>query len=84
MKKIEEKMVAAVKGSRNFKCSNTEVKVEDGVITVLLFGNEIMRKTPTRISYCSCGYPTVTTASRLRALGANVTLKRNERKLIFN
>ena len=75
MKAIEKKMVAAVQGGYNFKESNTEVICNDGEIRVLLFGNEIYRKTPVMVSYNDAGWPTVTTASRLRTLGVNCTHK---------
>lgn len=77
MNKLEQNMVAAVNGGYNWKSGNTEVRVNDGVTIVLLHGNEIFRKTPVMTSYSDAGWPTKTTASRLRSLGANITLHPN-------
>jgi len=89
MNKLEQNMVAAVNGGYNWKSGNTEVRVNDGVTIVLLHGNEIFRKTPVMTSYSDGGWPTKTTASRLRALGANITLHPNylhpqKGSIIFN
>ena len=78
MKKIEEKMVQAVKDGKNFSMSNTTVTVDGDVVRVYLFGNKIYEKSNGRTIYDDCGYPTVTTASRLRALGASIELKRGK------
>lgn len=84
MRKIEKNMLAAVNGGYNWKSGNTEVRVNDGVTTVLLHGNVIYRKTPVTTMYSDAGWPTKATAGRLRALGANITLRTSERKIIFN
>ena len=84
MNKLEKNMLAAVNGGYNWKSGNTEVRVNDGVTIVLLHGNEIYRKTLVTTTYSDAGWPTNTTASRLRALGANITLRTSERKIVFN
>lgn len=78
MRKIEEAMVKAVKEKRNFKRSNTEVKFKDGVCHVKLFGNTIYYQKGDVKLYHHAGWPTMTTASRLRALGANILFKRGK------
>lgn len=69
-------MVKAVNEKRDFKRSNTQVTHKDGVCRVKLFGNLIYYDDGKHRHYHSAGWPTMTTASRLRALGANVLLKR--------
>lgn len=78
MRKIEELMVKAVNEQRNFKRSNTEVKFKDGVCHVKLFGNTIYYQKGNVKLYHDAGWPTMTTASRLRALGANILFKRGK------
>lgn len=74
MKKIEEKMAAAVKSRRAWSESNTSVIVNlcPGEIRVYLFGNCIYRKNGEGEFINLCGWPTVTTYSRLRALGVDI------------
>ena len=78
MRKIEEKMVQAVNEARNFYESNTQVVTCGNVIRVYLFGNMIFEKNGNKKTYYHCGWPTVTTASRLRALGAEIEFKRGK------
>lgn len=84
MKAIEKNMVAAVFGGYDWRESNTEVTNTNGAIIVRLHGNIIYRKTPAGIKFSDGGYPSATTASRLRALGANITFKKSQNKIIFN
>ena len=71
MKKIEEKMCAAVAAGRWFKESNTEVQaLSTGAIFVKLYDTYIYAKIDGVEYFSDGGYNTVTTGSRLRALGA--------------
>ena len=76
MKKIEEKMIQAIINGKNFKQSNTEVKVFDKHIDVLLHGNRIAHidttKKPYKMTVDNCGWYSVTTKSRLNALGCRI------------
>jgi len=83
MKSIEQKMIEAVNGAYSVKIGNTEVKNIDGVITVELHGNEIFRRYGATMTYSDGGYPSKTTASRLRALGADCKFQRRPRAIIF-
>lgn len=44
MRQIEMAMCAAVEARFNWHCSNTEVKVESGIVKVYLHGNLIYKK----------------------------------------
>ena len=86
MRTIERHMLNAISNRKNWKESNTEVRVSgtdndaDSVVNVYLHGNKIAQ-------YCYhygklwarymslAGWNTPTTRSRLRALGANVRCK---------
>ena len=79
MKKIEERMVAAIKSEKPFRETNTEVlpvwsgDSEQSVVLcvkVFLFGNCIAQITPSekRIDLHTCGWDTVTTTSRMNAI----------------
>lgn len=84
MKKIEERMVAAIKSGKPFRESNTaalpvwsgdsEYSVVLGV-KVFLHGNCIAQITPSekRIDLHTCGWDTVTTTSRMNAILAGLT-----------
>lgn len=82
MKKIEKKMCEAVKAHKNWHNGNTEVYVENSVnggknVFVYLHGNRIYERyvnlDGTFVEYFSlAGWDTVTTRSRLRALGIGV------------
>ena len=84
MRKIEERMVAAIKSEKPFRESNTEVLParygysEQNVVVgvkVFLFGNCIAQITPSekRIDLHTCGWDTVTTTSRMNAILAGLT-----------
>ena len=84
MKEIEKKMINAVNQKRNFKLSNTEVICfRDGSVFVQLYDTIIFAKVDNNIYYSDGGWKTVTTSSRLRALGANYSVnnKKNACKL---
>lgn len=84
MRKIEERMVAAIKSEKPFRESNTEVlpvwsrDSEYGVVLgvkVFLYGNCIAQITPSekRIDLHTCGWDAVTTTSRMDAILAGLT-----------
>ena len=75
MRKIEERMVAAVKSCTNFSESNTQVTQANGNTYVYLFENCIYKIINGKRFFTLCGWNTPTTRSRLTALGVNVTTK---------
>ena len=78
MRRIEEEMVCAFNADRNWKKDNTEVRTEGGKTTVYLHGNRIAYKDRHGIhldeKVCSM-WTTVTTRSRLVALGFNARIR---------
>lgn len=76
MKQIEKKMLAAIRGGYNWKTGNTEVNHFAGCIRVWLHGNLIAELSPAHgWRFNLCGWNTLTTRSRLNALGCNVVQK---------
>lgn len=76
MKEIEMKMVAAIRNGKNFNGNNTQVECQsNGNIYVYLFGNCIYKIVNGKARFNLCGWNSVTTRSRLKALGVNVTSK---------
>lgn len=77
MKQIEKQMNEAINAGRNFKRSNTEVYQSEKSTMIFLHGNLICRinKATGRRQYSCRGWHTVTTRSRLNALGANVQMQ---------
>jgi hypothetical protein len=87
MRKIEREMLDAIKARRNWSKGNTRVKFAQGDTgaawwcNVYLHGNHIAEfnemtwRAKVNTETLS-RWPTVTTKSRLRALGAHVTTKR--------
>ncbi len=77
MRKIEAKMVAAIKAGKPFTKDNTTVVIAGRYYSVLLFGNWIARgvigNVPGYINLC--GWASNTTMSRLRALGLPICRK---------
>lgn len=84
MKKIEERVVAAIKSEKPFRESNTKVLPVwsgDSEYSVVLgvkvysHGNCIAQITPSekRIDLHTCGWDTVTTTSRMNAILAGLT-----------
>lgn len=71
MRQIEKSMVLAVANKENFRRSNTEVRVINNSVFVSLHGNLIFAKIDGINYYSNAGWNTRTTASRLRALGAD-------------
>lgn len=73
MRNIENGMCAAVEARFNWHCSNTEVKVENGIVKVYLHGNLIYKENIAGVaSFTLAGWNSNTTCSRLRALGVSV------------
>ncbi len=71
MRKIEKLMVLAVANKVNFSLSNTEVRNINNNIFVALHGNLIFARIDGKDYFSNAGWNTRTTASRLRALGAD-------------
>ena len=66
-------MRAAVEARFNWRCSNTEVKVESGIVKVYLHGNLIYKENIAGVaSFTLAGLNSNTIRSRLRALGVSV------------
>ena len=71
MRQIEKMMLSAVNNKRNFRLSNTEVYNKQNGVFVFLHGNLIFARIDGKDYYSNAGWNTNTTASRLRALGAD-------------
>ena len=83
MRVIEKQMLSAVHYMRAWRNDNTEVKPANHaglqVAEVFLHGNHIANVIGNQVQVIVStleNYPTNTTISRLRALGANITVKR--------
>jgi hypothetical protein len=82
MRKIEKQMIQAIYDRKAWKSGNTIVSPIDGVNSaVFLHGNHIADVNSTNgsvmvVTHTLRAYPTVTTKSRLRALGANVSTRK--------
>ena len=75
MKVIEANMLQAIAARKNWKSGNTAVVVEaSGAVSVWLHGNCIAVIDSQTKKFKTAGWATLTTASRLRALGANIRL----------
>ena len=70
MREIEKKMVLAVANKQNFCLSNTKVYNKKNGVFVFLHGNLIFARIKNIDYFSNSGWNTRTTASRLRALGA--------------
>ena len=69
MRKIEQQMIAAIKGNTDWKSANTEVvSQQDGVSFVYLHGNKIAEVGDDFLKLFDGGWQTTTTKSRLNAL----------------
>lgn len=81
MRKIEEEMLRAISNRESFCKSNTKVLVNGKCVYVKLY-NTIIYILRNGIEYFSDGgFNTVTTSSRLRALGANYSTNENKNKV---
>ena len=75
MRKIEEKIAYAVRMKKNCGCGNTTVECSNGNVWVRLHGNLIYKEFEGVKSFTLAGWNTVTTRSRLNALGVDVRQK---------
>lgn len=81
MRQIEKEMLQAVCNRENFCKSNTKVLVNPKCVYVKLY-DTIIYILRNGIEYFSDGgFKTVTTSSRLRALGANYSTNENKNKV---
>ena len=70
MRKIEERMVAAVKAAHKWRDGNTSVDVMgDGSVKVFLYDNLIATINTAAFNFTLAGWDTCTTRSRINALG---------------
>ena len=72
MRKIENKMIQAIRNRQNWKLNNTEVKITDNIAQVKLHGHVIgeVYFALNSVVFDCCGYYTNTTRSRLNALAS--------------
>lgn len=76
MRKIEAQMLLAIAARKDWSCANTRVAVTyfahgDKIIdraTVYLHNSPIAEITPDSVTVNNCGYPTVTTKSRISVI----------------
>lgn len=68
MRKITDNAVNAFNLNKPFKSSNTEVKVENNIVDLYLFGHKIASKMHNKMLITNCGYFTNTTKERLNGL----------------
>jgi len=75
MRKIEAQMLEAISNGRNWKAANTKVEFDGNVAMVFLHGHHIASVCRGELGvnvHTLRHWPTPTTKSRLRALGADV------------
>lgn len=84
MRKIEKEMLQAICNHENFCKSNTKVIVNTKCVYVKLYDTIIYVLRNGIEFFSDGGYKTVTTSSRLRALGANYSTneEKNEAKIL--
>ena len=68
MRKIEQQMIAAIKGNKNWTSGNTQVVTNNGDSTVYLHGNKIALVTDIDVTIFDGGWQSNTTKSRLNAI----------------
>jgi len=68
MRKIEQQMITAIKGNKNWSSGNTQVVTNMGVSNVYLHGNLIAMVDDTSMTIFDGGWQSNTTKSRLNAL----------------
>lgn len=84
MRKIEKRMLQAVAGCYDWKESNTQVINNKNGVFVRLYNTIIFAKVGGAQYFSDGGFSTVTTGSRLRALGAaySTNAKKNASSLV--
>lgn len=65
---ISSDAASAFNRAEKFRRGNTEVRVDEGVVQMLLHGNMIAQKTKLAYTISTCGWNTLTTRSRLNGL----------------
>ena len=80
MRKIEVKMLQAISNKENFCRSNTKVIVNTKSVCVKLYDTVLYVLRNGKEYFSDGGFNTVTTSSRLRALGANYSTNDNKNK----
>ena len=65
MRQITEDAYSAFKSRKKFRLSNTEVRVHDDVVYLLLYDNKIAKRTKNGLFLSHAGWPTNTTRERL-------------------
>lgn len=75
MRQIEKRMVSAVMNGRSFKSGNTVVTADTTGVKVFLHGNCIFAVYQGVKRFTLAGWNSVTTRSRLNALGVAVSQK---------
>lgn len=84
MRKIEERMINAVENRVNYRENNTKVYTTNNKgVFVYLYDTIIYAKVNGTEYYSDGGYNTVTTCSRLRALGAAYSTNEKLRKCVL-
>lgn len=83
MRKIEERMINAVENRVNYRENNTKVYTTNKGVFVYLYDTIIYAKVNGKVYYSDGGYNTVTTSSRLRALGAAYSTNEKLRKCVL-
>ena len=83
MKKIESEMLQAICNRENFCKSNTKVCVNKKCVYVKLYDTIIYILRNGKEFFSDGGFRTVTTSSRLRALGANYSTNENKNKVVL-
>lgn len=78
MKQLEKKMLQAIAERKSACFGNTSVVADKNKVAVYLFGNPIFVQKGKKKYYSDCGWKTVTTSSRLRALGADYSTNQNK------
>lgn len=81
MRLIEKEMLQAVRNRENFCKSNTKVLINSKCAYVKLYDTIIYILRDGLEYFSDGGFKTVTTSSRLRALGANYSINENKNKV---
>lgn len=68
MRQITFNAVQAFNNGRKFRSSNTEVRIEGGMVSLYLFDNKIAERSPDGFYVTNAKYKTRTTKERLNGL----------------